>query len=345
MTKYVNIPKYLYSLLLSGALLFAACTKDGGIIENRLVVTKIDRSIPTDYNIVEFNVVSENICFAIGQKDDAFKLFKTLNGGQSWQEMSSPGFTSVWDLVIQSIVFFDANNGVIVLDNRAFRTYNGGASWSTVGVSTPSDYSNDFIYAGKTEANELILVESNGNSWIPNDIFKSSPSSTQYTTLATFDHDGSRHDYGHYSNGKFFYLMRDFNIWDDKVYVFDIATGQIDTIDVPGVAPMDAMFADGRILFARKLGKLNFNDWSSDVWNVDFYNFHNEDYYSIEHIDDYFVAVANGSISSNYNGVWEEVINTDGTGHTEQFFKIQKIDNSNFYISGENGLFFKATFK
>lgn len=349
MTIYHPFRNKFLSILSLSMLLLYSCDKDGGIIDERLAITKTDCSIPTDYAIVEFCVVTENVCFAIGQKDDNFKLFKTLNGGQTWIQMSDPGFNYEWDLTIQSIVFFDDLNGVVVINSKAYRTYDGGESWSDYIKLLPppgASYAYQYIFAGKTDDNKLLLVESQGNSWLDDRMFTSEPSGVTYTQIASFDNNsGTKSDYGHYSNGKFFYLTRDFNYWDEEVYVYDFATADMDTLDVFGHIPRDAIYANGRTVLVRESGKLNFHGGTSEEWNVDYYNFHEKDYHSIDLIDNYFVAVADGSITTNYNGRWEEVFNRDGTGHKEHFYKVHNIDNTNFYVSGANGTFFKATFK
>ena len=334
-------------ILILGSITFLGCSKEAGVIEYKFGVTKIDRSIPTDYDIVEFSVVTEEICFAIGQNNDFFKLFKTTDGGINWTVLNNPSISSQWDLNIQSIVFFDANNGVIVLQNNAYRTYDGGQSWTGIGTNdyTGSNYVTQFSFAGKNESNELVLAESNGNSWYDNHIYTSLANGTNYDLIAHFSHDGTQFDYGNYSNGKLFYITRDFNHWEGEIYAYNFNLGTMETLSVSGAIPMDVHFANGRTVLARESGKINFHGGTSQEWNVDYYNFHAEDYPSIELIDDFYIAVAEQSISSNFNGIWEEALNIDGSGHTEHFMKVQKINNESVYISGEKGLFIKTTFK
>jgi hypothetical protein len=336
-----------YTGLSVTVLLFGACNKDAGIIEKVFTVSKIDRSIDTDFDIVEFSVVNENLVFALGVRNSEFKLFKTSNGGVLWSEINYPNVSTTFNIIIHSIVFFDDNNGAVVINDKAYRTFNGGQSWTIISAPTGSSGGSAyrFIYAGKNENNELILAEATDNSWYDDHIFISNPSSSTYVLVGTINHDGDGYDYCHYSNGKLLYITRDFNDFEDRLYSFDMTTSVRDTVDLMGHIVNDAMYAENRYISVCELGKLFFDEVYTYDWNVDFYNFHDYDYYSIDEIDGYYVTVANKSITSNYRGKWEEVINYDGSAHIEHFRKIQKIDNKNFYISGNDGVFIKASFE
>lgn len=329
-------------------LLLFSCSKDAGIIETRVAVSKEDHSISTDYDIVEFSVVNENSVFAIGKKGDDMKIFKTANGGVSWVELPLPnGVVNQFDMVVQSIVFFDENNGAFTANNKGYRTYDGGQTWTTI---LTADYTGnnsiyDFCFVGKNEAGEMIIAESNGNAWYHNHIVKSLPSSTTYSIVHHFQHSGIDSDYCSYSNGRLHYLARNFNNWDGEIYVYDFNSNSMETVDIFGSIPLDIHHAAGKTIITTKGGKIYFTDWSSSEWNVSQYNFHDEDYPAIEYMDGYYIAVANSSISTNFGGRWEEAINDDGTGHTEHFMQVQKIDSKRAYISGEDGLFLKVTFE
>lgn len=330
-------------------LLFAvisSCHKEAEVIENLISVTKIDRSIPTDFDIVEFSVVNENLCFAIGQKGVFFKIFKTSNGGISWSELNNPASNAQPDLNIQSIVFFDEDNGVIVLRNKGYRTFDGGQTWSNV---LANDYTGNnavltFAFAGKNEANELILAETNPSSWYHNHIYTGPSNSPIYNIVTHYPHQSDQHDYGNYSNGRLHLYERGGGS-SNNIYVYDFTSGVLETISYNGAGVMDLNYANGRIVLARQYGKINFYQGTSQEWNVDYYNYHEENYNSIERVNDYYIAVANKSITTNFSGRWEEAINADGSGHLENFLKIQKIDTENVYISGAEGLFIKATLK
>ena len=338
--------KTIWNSLLLSLLFLGSCKKDAGVIDSRTGVTKINRFIPTDYSIQEFSVVDENLIFAMGVKYSQLKLFKTTDGGVNWSEMSIPAILDPNNMTLQSIVFFDADNGMIVVNNRAYRTYDGGQTWGGYIQLLPppgSSYSYQFIFAGKLANGDFFLVESTGSWWAENRMFTSQPYALGYTQINSYTHDFTRFDYGHLCNGKFIYLVRDFNDWDNKLYVFDLATSLTDTLEIQGYIPRDAYYADGKYTLVRETGKINVYDSYAEE---DYYNFHEEDYHSIERIDDYYVAVANKSITTNYSGQWKEVQGADGLGHAEFFRKVQKVENSKyFYISGDNGTFYKATFE
>lgn len=347
--KTLHSPSLLLVLLtlLSGAFL-SSCDKDAGVIERKFAIAKIDRSIPTDLDIVEFSVVNEDLCFALGKGSNEIKIFKTTNGGESWVEINKPSaLVQLWEVNAQSIVFFDENHGAVSVNSRAYRTYDGGQTWTVVGTAdyTGNNYVNDFCFVGKSESGEMIFAESNGSSWDHNHIVTSPPDSPDYTIVHHYSHSGIRPDYCAYSNGRLHYLARNFNFWDEQIFIYDFNTGTMDTLEIFGDIPLDIHYANSKTIIVTELGKIYFKGWHSNDWNVSQYNHHSEDYHAIELIDDYYVAVAKNSISSNFNGVWEEVINLDGTGHSESFRQVQKIDSKSAYVSGDDGAFFKIIFE
>lgn len=333
----------LISILIPAALFLTSCNKDAGVIEKFPAVTKIDRSINTSYDIVEFSIVSEDIIFAAGKDEDSFKLFKTLNGGLTWTEMTNPTSGST-DQNVQSIEFFDELNGVFVYNNKAYRTYDGGASWTTIEVTYNSDFCNEFIFAGKTEDNKLLLAEWSQGYLHDNHIYTSDPSSTVYSYKGAVIGGPYFFDYAHYHDGKLLYFSHsNFNSWEYKVYQYDMNTANIDVLQDYQEIVNDGLCVNGKTIFARQHGKIEVYESENYEANVESYKYHIYDYHSIDLIDNYFVAVANKSISSNKMGVWQEFYNTDRTSHTEHFYKVKKFDNASFYISGADGVFYKAS--
>ena len=117
---------------------------------------------------------------------------------------------------------------------------------------------------------------------------------------------------------------------------------------VHGQEHLDACLAnDDKIIFAYKGGIRELGGKEPYYWDYDKYGYMNTDRigFSIEQINNYFVVVSNKTIGTNYRGNWERVPFINNETYANNFMKIQKIDNANFYISGTEGLFIKASFE
>jgi hypothetical protein len=70
-------------------------------------------------------------------------------------------------------------------------------------------------------------------------------------------------------------------------------------------------------------------------------------FYSIDGYEDLKIGVGEKTIVSNIaiesENVWNEVFDEDGNGFSHTFFKIRFISQNSFYVSGSNGLIYKAT--
>lgn len=96
-------------------------------------------------------------------------IFKTTDGGNTWEQQLSNGFITAPDSFLNGVYFFDANNGVAYGDplgtgaNRKFEIYttsNGGTNWTPVtGVANPVTLANEYGY------NNTPIVIGN-NIWI-----------------------------------------------------------------------------------------------------------------------------------------------------------------------------------
>ncbi|MGV3609455.1 MAG: WD40/YVTN/BNR-like repeat-containing protein [Fluviicola sp.] len=349
------MPTYISVLKLPGILALiltlSACIKDKGVIETQLVITKDIKNIPTDYNIVNFDTYDENHIFAIGlypnQDGGNVRLFLSSNGGSSWNEITS-SFNPAWNenmKTVKSVVYMDESNLAFVAGNKLYRSYDGGQNWTP---TTNGFQILPIFFADKSEDGKLLFIEDFNSSWATNNIYKSAYDSPVFSSIGTLPPAE-----GEYSAGRLYgnYLMLldyEFDFFRDWVHGYNLSTGEFETMAMSSTAyeyPVDAMRVGDRIFLIRKEGKLNFMSPAGAFVDYSFYNFHNQDYYSGEFMGDYYVAVGDKTISTNVNGEWEEAINTDISGHKELFRKVKKINSDYFYVSGDNGLFFKGTFK
>jgi subtilisin family serine protease len=112
-----------------------ACA-DGGVVARSLdggrTWTRV--SAPTSNNLYCINALNENVAI-VGDGPDAgpARLYRTTNGGQSWQVVNESG--SFWNV----IHFFDAQNGIAQSDPVSptsgfilVRTADGGATWTPI---------------------------------------------------------------------------------------------------------------------------------------------------------------------------------------------------------------------
>ena len=114
-------------------------------------------------------------------------IYKTTDGGINWTQQLSTGFQTTGDSFVNSVYFWNANEGIAYGDptgsgaNRKFeiyRTTNGGANWSTVtGLNLPValageyGYNNSPIVAGNTiwmttSKGRLFRSSDKGATWV-----------------------------------------------------------------------------------------------------------------------------------------------------------------------------------
>jgi photosystem II stability/assembly factor-like uncharacterized protein len=117
---------------------------------------------------IEFPSISTGYFF--GSKNN--KLYKTIDGGASWQPLTLPtGVTRV-----NMIKFYNENIGMFVTlnyigDNFIYRTYDGGNSWTKLSMVTnrnlhdieflPGSFSNVWF----TNFDNLYFSDDTGNTW------------------------------------------------------------------------------------------------------------------------------------------------------------------------------------
>lgn len=341
------IPKLKLFCCLFLVLVATSCVKDKGVIETQLVITKYDRKIPTDYDIVGFDTYSENNIFAIGFKYGTIALFLSSNGGASWNDITDsfhPALNQDIDAV-KSVVYMDESNLAFVAGDRLYRSYDGGQSWETV--------SNGFqpilaFFADKSQDGNLLFVEDMNSSWYPNKVYKSAYGSHSFLIVDTIPPSEGKYSFGHLYDNYIMFLDYENDYYYNCVHGFDLLTGEYHTIPISSTAyeyPLDAMRVGDRIFLIRKDGKLNFQSQTNAFADYSFYNFHSQDYYSGEFMGSYYIAVGDRTISTNINGDWEEALNPDISGQQEVFRKVKRIEGDYFYVSGNKGLFFKGTFK
>ncbi|MFO7890078.1 MAG: YCF48-related protein [bacterium] len=116
---------------------------------------------------------------AISYPDMSIQLFKTTNGGTSWEliNTSQPGTITIgYEIKSGKIFFQDENTGwVLGAQCDLIKTVDGGKTWSA--VSLPEEYYNTYSIIFSDEDNGIICGETTfktsdgGDNWIKQDIF------------------------------------------------------------------------------------------------------------------------------------------------------------------------------
>ena len=122
--------------------------------------------------LMAVEMLNHNVGWAIGSGRPHTILFRTADGGKSWERQTTfDGDRSR----LTDIGFADANNGWIVGDDRILRTTDGGESWSPVDVgpeATPPDATkllvlgpDAIVVGGRSQNRQIMLTVDGGATW------------------------------------------------------------------------------------------------------------------------------------------------------------------------------------
>jgi hypothetical protein len=320
-----------------------ACKKEDQI-DPAIRLTHIELKIPTDADVAQFDVVTENIIVAACTEENflgyALSLYITVNGGHTWSSMSSP-VANVETL--QSIVFTDADNGALVANNKGWRTVDGGVTWSPV-----SEFGLQLsLLMATKEGSFLFFFEK--ESWFESRIFISPYGGVFVDECGTFNADYVYLERGKRSGDRVFFFPH----WVCTEYqVQSLHMGswiQENLDDIKGSClndVQDVTVGNGRILLTRKGQQgfeLNFHD---DPEKSD--SFYDDpatnDLTSSAYIGNYFISVGDQLMFTNRNGTWERVyLNGNSIHYNHYYTQITNLDSKWFYLSGKNGYFAKGT--
>ncbi len=93
-------------------------------------------TMDTTYALVDMDFLTKDIGFLVGNKPNSSKVFKTTNGGSSWQEFFHPQDLKQNEK-INAVRFADEVNGFAIGTNGLiYKTINGGDTWFRVSKIT-----------------------------------------------------------------------------------------------------------------------------------------------------------------------------------------------------------------
>ncbi len=265
------------------------------------------------------------------------KIFYSANSGSSWDSIIPPDVGDIENKDIKQILIFNENCFALVCGDYLYRTFDRGDSWekfAEFSLETP------VCYATKTSLNRLFIFEYNGSFSIPNKLFSANYFSSEKFVANTFSANatgflkfGTNEDVVSFCDDQ--NKIHSYNILTEEFNTIETGLNQFQKIkDVVKYDNLNKVF-----LVATENGLLiSIAETSSSLE----YFFHEETYFSIRQVGNFIVAAGNKTISSNYGGKWSEVVNSNATKLTQQFFTLEEKTANTFYISGENGLFYEC---
>jgi len=299
-----------------------SCRKQ--IVERIPVLTiEKDISIPSAGDIKFISFPSESVGYAAG--DGSF-FYKTVNGGNTWQIMEVVDYET--DDLCAGIEFFNSEEGLLLLGGKVYQTNDGGVNWTIEGDGDFIGLSSDGIgVIGEHSPISLEIRTSidNGESF-QELVAISDPGDFQFSRV----------------------IGAELIVYTDYGRIVNLNSGSLSTAQVANSLalsyPSDFYLFDEYQYLVCENGDIIRNELESN--NLRDFGLHKRAYYSVDGSENLIICVGERTISTNLplgNGKeWNEVLDNEANGFSETFFKIKFTSYRSFYLSGSDGLIYKA---
>lgn len=320
-------------LILAISFLLISCEKKFVEIIPVIEVEK-DMSITGGGDIKYFSFPTTNVGYA--SASTSF-IYKTTNGGSSWNKINISN-----NKKCNGIEFFDANNGMCLMDDDVYVTSDGGQSWSIRG-------SGDFI--GLTD-NGIGVIGDCGNSACIVSTTTDKGQSFQVKGGMTYDlhftyraarvEDSrviilSNNIYKHGNENAF-------NLINNTAFVVDI--GGFNAYEKHNDIFLANNNSVGVLVGENGLVAEKGEFLGNEIYDRT-YKKHQYKYYSVDGYNGLVLCVGEKSIATNMDigseEIWNEVLDENGNSFANTFYKVRFNNSSTLYISGSDGLILKAT--
>lgn len=331
--KYIKTTISIFLLLI----LFS-CVKDKGIIDQKFALTETDFSIPTDNDVVQFELINENVIIAvtIGEFDQV-SLWKTINKGVTWEEFQNLPFTNLSDF--NTLVCLSENDISVLIEEKIYRSLDGGTTWTVLTHSMGTT----FQCIGHTDENKLIAI-----SWeypYPNQHKWKVYNEGELTSTTIFQkYFIDKLNKSRFSGNLYFFY--NISIGSNyNVYYLDPSNPSIDTMYF---GTKDVVSSNNYTTFCGGSGFTEYNLTTGYSTGKGFYV--NEDYVtkpikSIDLLNEKYIAVGENTIIGSVNSTDIQYLSTpEGKPFLNYYYWTRWIDNNSFYAAGKKGLFRKYSF-
>lgn len=291
-----------------------------------------DLSIAGAGDIKYFTFLSDQVGYAAS---DGAAVYKTTDGGKTWTRLivASKG-------TCKGLEFFDTQHGMCLINQTVYVTSNGGNSWTTKTTS-------DFIGITK----EGVGVIGQNCSYNMHCVYTTTNKGQSFQLLGNL---GLQGDFGFAKvTGNKLYLIPEKVFSEDTFNGIDVKTKIKEQVAFGNLvyyeAPTDILVNDNMGLMVGYPGLIMQRQEDFTATKSFYLKDHvlsKKDYLSVDGFDDLAVAVGFKVISVNVDfgegENWNELIGTQGTSFSQTFYKVKFAGPNSFYISGENGLLWKA---
>lgn len=317
-------------------ILLLSCKKK--VLETLPVIELVkDMSISNADDIKYFDFPTSQIGFAAS---DTTFIYKTINGGASWEELNVEPSVLNSTRTCKGLVFFDENTGICLMNDHLFRTTNGGDNWSLLQM--------DIRFLEKSES-DLAVIGKCAQNLLSINVFTSSNNGASFSFLGDIQPYVSLNacnDF-QFSSCHNDQLMLSFED-DDALYGIDLVAGSNFTVvldDLNAYETPHDFYTNGDFgVLVGELGTLQ-SDFGASFYLRKYYG-HTYAYNTVDGFGDLVICAGENTITTNLSineNEWNEVFDVQGNGFKTTFFKVDFINASTFYISGEDGLIQKIT--
>lgn len=307
---------YLLLLLMTS---LAGCKKR--VIEKLAVIETENVALPDGSTVSLLSFLNENTGYAVGSR-----LFKTTDGGKSWQDLSVAGITSM--------SFVDEDIGYCVVNGNLLKTVDGGQSFTTIAqahkvTNTPEGH----VITGTNEVFKTAIKMSinGGNSFFN---LRTLSYSKVFSDLKVMDGFIVAIDQGD-SNMEGIWLQ------DTSRKVGLTTNGAVDLCLSQGSG---AAVGDRGNVAGRYAG----TGFANGIF-IDFSREYFGNAYEFKSVDAYngiYVAVGRNTIVTtldmNNEDKWNDVFDKDLNGFENTFHLVRFIGDRKFIVAGNDGLLWKA---
>lgn len=312
-------------LVLLLTILFTSCEKKFLEVVPVMQIEQ-DLSIDGASDIKYFSFPSQQVGYAAGNTP---YIYKTTDAGNSWTKINVGTGGKC-----QGLEFYDAMNGMCLMGEEVYKTENGGQSWTR-------SASGQFI--GLTDDGKGVIGSC---SYLSCQVYVSSDRGQTFQPIGQVTKEGEFRQ-AFITSSKVFVVGNRTNQYN-SIYGIDTGTRAQETLVFDNMTydevPSGLFINEYSKVLVGSNGQILERD-SYDNYNRTYYG-HTYPYFTVDGYNDLVVVAGERTVSVNIDfgegDKWSELLDRNGRSFPHSFYKVKFINQNSFYISGSNGLLWRA---